>query len=46
MPWLRLGLANIIIMVVIVLYGVKDGLLVSFLRAIVGSILIGTFLLL
>ena len=43
-PWLRLGLANIVVMVAIVLYGMKDGLLVTSLRSIVGSIVIGTFL--
>jgi len=43
-PWLRLGLANTVIIMVIVLYGMKDGLLVAFLRAMVGSVAIGTFL--
>lgn len=43
-PWLRLGLANIVVMVAIVLYGVKAGLLVSFLRAMVGSMIVGTFM--
>lgn len=43
-PYLRLGLANIVIMVVIALYGLRDGLWVSFLRSMVGSLLIGTFL--
>jgi len=43
-PWLRLGLANIMVMITIVLYGIKDGLLVTSLRSIVGSIVIGTFL--
>lgn len=43
-PWLRLGLANIVVMTAIVLYGVKAGLLVSFLRAMVGSMIVGTFL--
>ncbi|MEW5801483.1 MAG: Gx transporter family protein [bacterium] len=43
-PWLRLGLANIVVMVAIVFYGVKDGLLVSFLRAMAGSMIVGTFL--
>jgi heptaprenyl diphosphate synthase len=44
LPWMRLGLANIVVMVAIVLYGAKAGLLVSFLRAMVGSMIMGTFL--
>jgi heptaprenyl diphosphate synthase len=43
-PWLRLGLANIVVMVAIVLYGANAGLLVSFLRVMVGSMIVGTFL--
>jgi heptaprenyl diphosphate synthase len=44
LPWLRFGLANIVVIAAIVLYGIKDGLMVSFLRTMVGSIVLGTFL--
>lgn len=43
-PWFKLGLANIISLVAIVLYGVKEGLIVTFMRVIVGAFLLGTFL--
>lgn len=43
-PWLRLGLANSIIILTFVFYGLKDALLVSFLKATAGSLVIGTFL--
>ena len=43
-PGAKLGLANIISLLVLLLFGFKDALLVSFLRKIVGGLLSGTFL--
>jgi heptaprenyl diphosphate synthase len=42
-PGARLGLANIITIVALVLYGWRSALTVAALRSIVGSLLIGTF---
>ena len=44
LPGLRLGLANLIILLVLYFYGFKRALLVNVLRTIVSSIIIGTFL--
>ncbi len=44
LPWLRLGLSNAVILFVLVVYGLKYGLLVSILRTMVGSLLTGMFL--
>ncbi len=38
-PWLRLGLANIITLLTLVIYGFRDGLMVSILRIVIGSII-------
>lgn len=43
-PGVRLGLANIITLLTIVLYGVRSGLLVAVLRTILGSFFTGGFL--
>lgn len=43
-PGVRLGLANIITLLTIVLYGVRSGILVAVLRAILGSFFTGGFL--
>ncbi len=43
-PGAKLGLANIITLLAIVLYGLRSGLLVASLRSIMGSILTGGFL--
>jgi len=43
-PWLRFGLANIITLTALVLYGFRPALLITLIRVIVGSILMGTFL--
>ncbi len=43
-PWLRLGLANIITLVSIYLYGLKGGMTVTLTRVIIRSLLAGTFL--
>ena len=44
LPGLRLGLANLIVLLVLYFYGFKRALLVNVLRTIVSSIIIGTFL--
>ncbi|MBI5788332.1 MAG: Gx transporter family protein [Candidatus Schekmanbacteria bacterium] len=41
-PWLRLGLANIIILATLALFGFKAGLAVNFLRIILGAFLSGS----
>ncbi len=43
-PGVRLGLANMITLLTIVLYGARSGLLVAVLRTIIGSLIGGTFL--
>ncbi len=43
-PGAKLGLANIISLFVIVNFGVKEGVLVAFLRVVLGSLIGGTFL--
>ncbi len=43
-PGVRLGLANIITLLTIALYGVRSGLLVAVLRTLLGSFFTGTFL--
>jgi heptaprenyl diphosphate synthase len=43
-PGVRLGLANIITLLAIVLYGLRSGLTVSILRTLLGSFFTGSFL--
>ncbi|NLM98191.1 MAG: Gx transporter family protein [Halanaerobiaceae bacterium] len=43
-PGARLGLANIVSLLALVLYGFKEGLLVLLLRVLLGSFLAGTFM--
>ncbi len=43
-PGVKLGLANMITLLTIVLYGARSGLLVAVLRSIIGSLIGGTFL--
>jgi len=43
-PWLRLGLANIITLTTVLLYGLKAGMTVTLIRVFVGSFIAGTFL--
>jgi len=43
-PWLRLGLANIITLVTLYLYGLKAGMTVTLTRVFIRSLLAGTFL--
>ena len=44
LPWLRLGLSNAVVLCVIVIFGLKYGLLVSIFRTTIGSLLTGMFL--
>jgi len=43
-PWLKLGLANIITLTALVLYGFRTALMVTLIRVVLASIFIGTFL--
>jgi len=43
-PWLRLGLANIITLITLLLYGMRPAITVTLIRAIVVSLFAGTFL--
>lgn len=43
-PWLRLGLANIITLVALMLYGLRTAMMVTLIRVILASIFTGTFL--
>lgn len=43
-PWLKLGLANIITLVALSLYGFRTALMVTLIRVVLASIFIGTFL--
>jgi len=43
-PWIKLGITNIGTLLAIVLLGFQEALVVAFLRALIGSILFGTFL--
>ncbi len=43
-PWLRLGLANIITLTTLYLYGLKAGMTVTLTRIFIRSLLAGTFL--
>lgn len=44
LPGAKLGLANVVTLVALLFYGLKEGLLISFLRVILGSLIGGTFL--
>lgn len=44
LPWLRLGIANIISLITLLLYGFKPAITVTLIRIIVSSIISGTFL--
>ena len=41
-PWIRLGLANVIILIVLSLFGIKEGLIVTGLRVFLAATLLGT----
>jgi heptaprenyl diphosphate synthase len=43
-PWLRLGLANIVTLVALVFYGFRTAMTVTLIRVILGSLFTGTFL--
>jgi len=43
-PWLRLGIANIITLATLMLYGFRAAMMVTLIRVIISSIFIGTFL--
>ncbi|MBF0558959.1 MAG: Gx transporter family protein [Nitrospirae bacterium] len=43
-PWLRLGLSNIITVITLFFYGMKPALTVTMIRILLGSLFIGTFL--
>jgi heptaprenyl diphosphate synthase len=43
-PWLRLGLANIITLVTLFLYGIRAAMIVTLIRVILASLFTGTFL--
>ena len=44
LPWAKLGLANIVPLIVIHLLGAPEALAVTFLRTLLGALLLGTFL--
>ncbi len=44
LPWLRLGLANIIALTALVLFGFRTALMITLIRVMLGSIFSGTFL--
>lgn len=43
-PWLRLGLANIITLTTLLLYGFRAAMMVTLIRVMLGSLFTGTFL--
>lgn len=43
-PWLRLGLANLITLITLLLYGLRPALMVTLIRVILASLFAGTFL--
>ncbi len=43
-PWLRLGLANIITLLTLYMYGLRAGMIVTLTRVFIRSLLAGTFL--
>jgi heptaprenyl diphosphate synthase len=44
LPWVRIGLANIMTLLAILLFGLKAGLLLTGLRVLIASLIFGTFL--
>ena len=42
-PWMRLGLANVITVIALLLYGFRTAMLVTLVRVIISSLLTGTF---
>jgi len=43
-PWIKLGLANVITLVTLIFFGLRDAVTVTLLRIMLGSIVGGTFL--
>lgn len=43
LPWVRLGLANVMTVSVLYLYGARDALLLTLVRVVLGSLLVGAF---
>jgi heptaprenyl diphosphate synthase len=43
-PWIKLGLANVMTLVTLIFFGLRDAVTVTLLRIILGSIIGGTFL--
>src|SRR4030042_6295461 len=43
-PWLRFGLANIITLITLFLYGIRAAIMVTLIRVILSSLFTGTFL--
>ena len=43
-PWIKLGLANVMTLVTLIFFGLRDALTVTLLRIMLGSIIGGTFL--
>jgi heptaprenyl diphosphate synthase len=43
-PWLRLGLANIITLTALVLFGFRTAIMITLIRVMLGSLFTGTFL--
>ena len=44
LPWVRIGLANIMTLLAILLFGLKAGMLLTVLRVLMASLMFGTFL--
>ena len=43
-PWIKLGLANVMTLVTLIFFGLRDAVMVTLLRVMLGSIVGGTFL--
>ena len=43
-PWIKLGLANVMTLVTLIFFGLRDAVTVTLLRIILGPIIGGTFL--
>ena len=43
-PWLRLGLSNIVTLITLYLYGLRPAIMVTMIRVLLGSLFLGTFL--
>lgn len=43
LPWMKPGLANIVTVLALYLYGFRSGLMVTFLRVVIASLILGSF---